>query len=440
MALRKFPRSRRWAGLVASVAAGLVLGIAPSAQNLSKTPLEAATVAALVTPSVSVFHFTDGGDNFPGRMTTDASGNFYIAAQLTETLSASGFAVLKYRFDGTRQGVFRYKPAPGEFFGLARSVKVDRLGNIYVVGDTVLGGRLVSFTPMGSQRWAVLLGDRATALAVDALGNIYAAGTRVTGNFQSEWVIVKCTSGGRILWQRQHTGTARGDVRLSDIQVDRAGNPVVVGTTNMRLDVLGDTMTTMKLDPLGNTLWVKDFVAEPLRDQVASGLALDRSGGVYVTGVPGVADTSVSTPFTVKYDANGNRIFVLKGNGAGGSSVAVDPAGDVLLTGGSTASKFHPNGVRVWLANIAQGQKIMSDAAGNVYVAGSIANADFTIAGPSDYIITKLSPSGTRVFQFRSTRGDDVSDATLDPFGNLLVTGDALNAQFEHQIVTLRAR
>jgi len=439
MASQTFPRFKRWAGMSASLAAVLVLNIVPSAHHLFGRALEAAP-AALATPWVSVFHFTDGGDDSPGRMTTDAAGNFYIAAQLTETLTASGFAVLKYRFDGTRQGVFRYRPAPGEFFGLARAVKVDTPGNTYAVGDTVLGGRLVSFTPTGSQRWAVLVGDKAIALAVDALGNIYAAGTRVTGNFQSEWVIVKCTSGGRILWQRHHTGTAGGDVRVSDIQVDRAGNAVVVGTTNIRLDVLGDTLTTMKLDALGNTLWVKDFVAERFRDQVASGLALDRTGAVYVTGVPGVADTSVATPFTVKYDANGNRIFVLKGDGVGGASVAIDPAGDVLVTGGSSASKFHANGVKVWTANVAQGQKIMSDAAGNVFVAGSISNIDVTTAGPSDYIITKLTPSGTRVFQFRFSRGDDVSDATLDPFGNVLATGNALNPQFEHDIFTLRAR
>jgi hypothetical protein len=48
----------------------------------------------LVTPTVRVFHFTDGGDDFPGRMTTDAAGNFYVAAQLEDTTQRSGFAVL----------------------------------------------------------------------------------------------------------------------------------------------------------------------------------------------------------------------------------------------------------------------------------------------------------------------------------------------------------
>jgi len=77
----------------------------------------------LVTPSVSVFHFTDGGDDFPGRMTADAAGNFYVAAQLEDTTQRSGFGVLKYRFNGPLQGVFGYKLSSGEFGGLARDVR-----------------------------------------------------------------------------------------------------------------------------------------------------------------------------------------------------------------------------------------------------------------------------------------------------------------------------
>src|SRR5262249_8384173 len=169
---------------------------------------------------------------------------------------------------------------------------------------------------------------------------------------------------------------------------------------------------------------------------VANGLALDRAGSVYVTGVPGANDTATPPPpFTVKYDANGNRIFVLR---TGGVSVAIDPTGDVLLAGANpqtpggpifiAAYKFHSSGTKVWGTPLAPAGKILSDAAGNVFVAGAIFNNDST--NPSDYLISKLSPAGQLVFQTRSTRGDEPSDATIDPFGNLLVTGNGLNGQF----------
>jgi len=82
--------------------------------------------------------------------------------------------------------------------------------------------------------------------------------------------------------------------------------------------------------------------------------------------------------------------------------------------------------------------KIVSDAASNVFVAGTDFNDDST--NPSDYLISKLSPAGQLVFQARVNRGDEVSDATVDPFGNLLVTGNALNPQFQHDIFTVRVK
>jgi hypothetical protein len=349
----------------------LTSSTARSAQISSETTFPPAGVSALASPSVRAFHFADGGDDLCGRLTTDASGNFYIAAQLaTDFLHPSSFAVLKYRFDGTLQGAFRYRPAAGEFGGLARDVKVDKLGNIYAVGDTTLGGLVVSFTASGSQRWARHFSTSAVALAIDGGGNVYAAGTRVTGDFQGEWLIAKYTGAGRLLWARNHTGTAHGDVRLTDIQLDPAGKPVVLGTTNIRVSTVANTMTTLKLDIQGNKVWVKDFVAVRFTPQIPYGLAVDGSGNVYATGATNPPEGN-SIPFTVKYDVGGNRKFVLTGSGAGGASVAIDPSGDLLLAGvsvvqglppSSAASKFHANGVKVWTTRLATGQKIASDA------------------------------------------------------------------------------
>jgi hypothetical protein len=155
MVLQKLGHLSRWASATVLLPAFLTSSTTVNAQNASATILPTAGPSALAGPMVKAFRFADGGDDLPGRMTTDASGNFYIAAELEmDALHPSAFAVLKYRFDGTLQGAFRYKPAAGEFGGLARDVKVDKLGNIYAVGETTLGGLVVSFTASGSQRWA----------------------------------------------------------------------------------------------------------------------------------------------------------------------------------------------------------------------------------------------------------------------------------------------
>jgi hypothetical protein len=395
------------------------------------------------TPSVTVLHFSDGEDDHPGRMTADTRGNVYIAAALG-VQGRSGFAVLKYNSQNKLQVIRRTKVA-GEFGGEAQAVQVDAQGNIYAGGSNTFGGLVMSFTPAGSKRWEQHFNGEPLALAIDAAGNLYAAGTGGSGPFQ-EWVIVKYSNAGNVLWEIQHTGTAAGDSRVVDLQLDLAGNPVVLGWTNTNLQTLTRSITTLKLDPHGNTLWTQDFTAIPRFDQVPQGLALDRSGNVYITGTTIPAEGPL-TPFTVKYDTHGNRKFVLMGNGAGGSSVAVDPSGDIVLTGANfvlghspfiSASKIRANGTRVWTTSIQATGKILADAGGNVFVAGSLQNTNTQFPEQSDYFVTKLSSNGALLSATLFRQGNDVRDATFDSLGNLLVTGDFVNPTFNHDIVTLK--
>ena len=428
-----------------AIAALLAFSSASIAQTQSTVEESGASVAT--APSVTIFHFSDNGDDFPGRMTTDAAGSFYVSAELTpldQFSHASSFAVLKYNFNGKLQGAFRYKNAPGEFQGTAQAVKVDKQGNIYAVGFTTVSGLVVSFTSAGVQRWADRFASSAgnpVALAIDQSGNIYAAGNGGHGGSDGvgpilEWVIIKYSSSGKVLWEQHHTGDPSLDSRVTDIQLDSAGNPIVLGTTSNNPANLTNNMTVVKFNPHGETLWAKDF-AVPRNQQVPGGFAIDHGGNVYATSMTNPPE-SIHMPFTVKYAPNGVLKFVLQGKDAGGTSVAIDPAGDILLTGATInfaapptieATKIHPSGAKVWTTPIAATGKIVSDSAGNAFVAGSFG-----------FVITKLSPAGKVLFTSSLLPGDDVTDAVVDPFGNLLVTGIGLNAQFNHDIFTVRLK
>ena len=426
-----------------STCAAVLLTVASTniagAQNLP----QASTLT--VTPSVTALHFTDGGDDHPGRITADKNGNVYIAAAL-DAENRSGFGILKYNSQNQLQ-VIRRKRVAGEFGGEAQAVQVDAQGNIYASGSNTFGGLVMSFTPAGSKRWEQHFNGEPLALAIDASGNLYAAGTGGTSPSQ-RWVIVKYSSSGNVLWEVHHTGTLSGDSRVFDLQLDFAGNPVVLGWTNTNLQTSTRSITTLKLDPQGNTVWSRDFTAIPKFDQVPQGLALDRTGNVYLTGTT-VPSEGPLTPFTVKYDPTGNRKFVLMGDGAGGSSVAVGPAGNILLTGANfvlghppfiSASKIQANGTMVWTTSIQATGKILVDANGNVFVAGSLQNNNPQFPEQSDYFVTKLNSSGTVLSATIFRQGNGFRDATFDSLGNLVVTGDFVNQTFNHDIVTLKVR
>jgi hypothetical protein len=282
----------------------------------------------------------------------------------------------------------------------------------------------VSFDPSGKQRWVQHTDGQMGQLVLDGSGNVYVIGSGGGGPFR-EWVIIKYTTGGQVVWERHHQGTADEDSLVTDIQLDPAGNPIVLGTTN-NSPSLSNNVTTVKFDPQGNTLWVQDFNAIPQVGQRPQGLAVDGSGSVYITGTT-IPPEGPFTPFTVKYDTNGNPKFVLLGDGVGGTAVAIDAAGDVLLSGVHlvrglpdvvTASKLHADGTMVFVTRIGAAGKILPDSAGNIFVAATIVDT-----GEPDYFITKLDPSGKEIFHFRFQPGADVDDAAIDPFGSLIVTG-----------------
>ncbi|HLX82306.1 MAG TPA: hypothetical protein VKR59_00315 [Terriglobales bacterium] len=390
------------------------------------------------TPVVTEFHFTDKSDDRSARMTTDAAGNFFVAAGIGSSSHRSGLAVLKYKFNGEFQGAFRYKLTPGDFQGTALDVKVDKDSNIYAAGFTVMSGEVVSFTPSGAQRWAAKFDGQPLALAIDQSGNIYAAGSG-GGGTSLVWVLVKYSSTGQVLWEQHHTGIAGDDSRVTDMQLDSLGSPIVLGTTSNSLAKLTNNMTVAKYDPSGNLLWAKDFSAVANESQIPGGLAIDGSGSVYATGATNPPE-GLAMPFTVKYDNNGNLVFVLSRNGAGGTSVALDPSGNILLTGqvvnfgtvtSTTASKIRPSGAQIWLTPITATGKIVSDSVGHAFIAGSF---------NSNYLITKLTPKGKEIFESRFALANEVTDAVVDPFGNLLVTGTGVNAIFEDDIFTLRLK
>ena len=421
-----------------TLAALLALASAGIAQT--RTAHDESTVSTHPAPMPTTFHFSDGGDDIAGRMTVDAAGNFYISAGLNSTAHVSGFAVLKYNFNGKLQRAIRYKLEPGEFQGSAQSLKLDKQDNIYAVGSTSFGGLVASFTSAGVQRWASRFDHEPTALAIDPSGNIYVAGNGNAGGSDGvgpvlDWLIVKYSSSGKVLWEQRHTGTPGEDSRVRDIQLDPSGDPIVLGTTSNNPTILTNNMTVAKFDPQGDLLWAKDF-SVPHNSQVPGGLAIDRGGNVYATSTTNPPE-GISTPFTVKYDSNGVLQFELQGNGAGGSSVAIDPAGDILLTGATigfgtptfiAATKMHPSGKTVWVTQIPATGKIVSDSAGNAFVAGF------------GFTITKLNPSGKILFSSSILPGDDVTDAIVDPFGNLLVTGFGQNPQFFDDIFTVRLK
>jgi uncharacterized delta-60 repeat protein len=205
--------------------------------------------------------------------------------------------------------------------------------------------------------------------------------------------------------------------------------------------------------------WVGRYNGPGHDFDASDAIAVDNSGNIYVTGRS--SDPDFSTHFaTVKYNPEGKELWVARYYGPGNyqdtpTGIAVDQSGNVYVTGYSFGSsnnydyatiKYNPDGQQEWVARYngpdngddgAEG--IALDSSGNVYVTGSSANA----SGFSDYATIKYNSAGqeqwTRRYYSRPGNYPDEAYAiAVDSSGNAYVTGTSLfytNASYDYGTV-----
>src|SRR5262249_24896320 len=193
-----------------------------------------------------------------------------------------------------------------------------------------------------------------------------------------------------------------------------------------------DDYATIKYDSNGNELWVARYNGPGNAVDVATAIALDTAGNVYVTGL---SDGTGSRDYaTIKYDADGNQVWAAR-YGAGAAFAIVVDAGNVYVTGfgnGDYATiKYDVDGNERWVARyngpgngVDRAEALAVDAAGNVYVTGWSWGGFGT---GFDYATIKYDADGNERWVTRyngPVNGDDSAKAlAADAAGNVYVTG-----------------
>ncbi len=186
--------------------------------------------------------------------------------------------------------------------------------------------------------------DYARAMAVDNAGNVYVTGNTANNEnwpYDHDYLTVKYNTSGDLLWVSTYAGPGaaqNNDDYALAIAVDDAGNAYVTGHSPG--SGTSDDVLTIKYEPGGDTAWVRRYNGPGNDVDVGSAIAVDGSGNVYVTGNTYSAATS-DNYLTIKYDSNGNMIWLTEYNGPPGdggdysTAIALDTAGNIYITGRS---------------------------------------------------------------------------------------------------------
>jgi len=370
---------------------------------------------------VWVARYNGPGNDYdkPEGIFVDASSNVYVTGYSDGGASGYDYATVKYGSDGSELWAERYN-GPENDDDRAYDIVVDSVGNVVVTGRSPGPGTsydctTIKYNSSGTLQWAERYNDpsnrsdQAAALAIDASDNIYMTGGSVNSITMWDFITVKYQNSGTMMWNKRFDGPTcpeNGVDEAADITVDVSGNVYVTGRSTA--GEYADDFVTVKYDPSGVELWVARY-SGPTDDDESRAITVDDAGNVYVTGKSGGSSCNYAT---VKYNSSGKELWASSYSGASfyrdiATAIAVDTTGNVYVTGESFDSttdydyatvKYDPGGHELWAVryNNKSDDKdravaIAVDAAGNVYVTGK---SNFTFAIDLDYLTIKYDTDG----------------------------------------------
>jgi uncharacterized delta-60 repeat protein len=337
----------------------------------------------------AIFDGTAHREDIPYALAVDSSGNVYVTGSSQSSAGDRDFVTIKYNANGAALWTMRWDGGFGD--DIARALKIDNSGNVYVAGSgrgnsTGLDFVTIKYNRNGVQQWLQTYNgpgngdDTPSALALDAAGNVYLTGSSLGSTTGSDYATLNYTTNGVLKWVARYDGPGNGNDRPTSIAVDGSRNVYVTGSS------LGSNGTALdyatikyqfvhsqnpkkkkkkKRKPQTGAVqqvWVRRVDGPVSGDDVANALALDSDGSVCVTGTS-LGSGSGNDYLTLKYNPAGAVQWTNRFDGTANSTdkaaaIAVDGTShNVYVTGESlgvgTGSdfatvKYDANGNFVW--------------------------------------------------------------------------------------------
>jgi hypothetical protein len=137
----------------------------------------------------------------------------------------------------------------------------------------------------------------------DASGNIYTAGATLNGSGNYDLLLVKYNKSGVVQWTKQYNGSGNGHDMATGIHIDGSGNVYVTGTTYVNGTNYNDILT-IKYNSSGTQQWLSTYNGSGCSYDAGGAIVVNAAGNtVFICG--GAMTTSNLSDFiTVSYNAS----------------------------------------------------------------------------------------------------------------------------------------
>jgi uncharacterized delta-60 repeat protein len=187
----------------------------------------------------------------------------------------------------------------------------------------------------------------AKGVAVDGSGNIYITGYKGSSEMAFEDVfLAKFSSAGDLEWNETWGGSYK-DVG-SGIAVDGSGNIYITGTTESYDPGVGQAFLA-RYNSSGDQKWISYWGGSKVDS--GNGVAVDGSGNIYITGTTYSYGAGMDDAFLARYNSSGALKWDETWGGSEedeGNGVAVDGSGNIYITG--TTYSYDLGGGQAFLA------------------------------------------------------------------------------------------
>lgn len=283
--------------------------------------------------------------------------------------------------------------------------------------------------------------NRPVQIQLDGSGNVYVAGYAVNSSFQAAFFLLKYSSTGALTWSKTYGSGTLASGEATGLAIDSSGNLYLTGHYSSAGSVLSKIL---KYNSSGTLLIDKTF--NPQAYSELDRIKIDSSNRIFVSGIVSTGFSSGTSSAVARYDTSLNQIwqtFTSVPDGSANTGLALDSSSNT-----ATSYHYYDTTNNVYIASVEKHALASGTLAWNTTISTNSSDAgagvicdssdDMIVGGAEGQLISGFWDSfAYRIAKLSGSTGSITwnSAHAIDHYSSLEVTALAQQASGDYILI-----